>query len=207
MAGYGSVGNDLLGVGVPYFATDILATQDVERAKSLLKAAGSAGATFTLQTSPVAPGVLEAATLYAQQAAAAGITINLNQVSPADYYTPAGGYGLGPFRQDTYVPAGSLATYYFEFFSRNASLNETNWGHQPGGAASWSQIDEAIATTNPSRAQDLWHAVQEQQFTQGGLLIWGNAYSLNLISKSVKGLTEAPVGNLNNGRFVDAWVA
>ncbi len=205
-SGFGTVGNDLFGAGEQYFASDLKREQDIEKARSLLKAAGRSGDTFTLQTSAIAAGVTEAATLYAQQASAAGIKVKVQQVSPAAYYTGAGGFMTSPFRSSYYSPDGSLTTYYVVGLSRTSAVNETYWGHQPGGAAAWKLIDEAVAATDPARARDLWHQVQQQQFDQGGFLIWGNSYQLNLVARRVKGLSESQIGYLNNGRLLDGWV-
>jgi peptide/nickel transport system substrate-binding protein len=205
-AGFANVGNDLLGYGAQYFANDLQRHQDIEQAKSLIKAAGQTGATIVLATSPYADGVVQAATLLAQQASAAGITIKVKVVSPATYFTPPGGLGSGSFRQDTYDPVASLGSLYLDFFTARA-FNETHWGQQFGGAAGYKLINEAIAATDPSKAQQLWHAVQLQQFNQGGFLVWGNAYVLSLIAKRVKGLTESRAGFLNSGQaLADMWV-
>ncbi len=206
-AGFGTVGNDLLGYGEQYFASDLRRTQDIEQARSLLKAAGAAGSTFTLQTSAIASGVTEAATLFAQQASAAGIKVKVQQISPASYYTPAGGFMSGSFRSSYYSPNGSLTTYYVVAMSQQSAVNETYWGHQPGGKAAWKLIDEAVAATDAGRARDLWHQVQQQQFDEGGFLVWGNNYSLNLVSKKVKGLRESPIGYLNDSRLLNGWIA
>lgn len=206
-AGFANVGNDLIGYGAKYFAYDLQRQQDIERAKSLLKAAGQEGATFTLATSAYADGVVQAATLFAQQASAAGITIKLQTVPPATYFTPAGGFLSGSFRQETYDPYAALVVPYLNYMTPRSNLNETYWGHQPGGAASFNLINQAIAATNPSTAKELWHEVQVQQFNEGGYLLWGNSYSLSLVAKRVKGLTETRAGFLNSGQgFANMWV-
>ena len=86
IAGFGTPGNDLFGKGCPYFAEVCpSAQQDLEKAKSLLKAAGKTTSTVTLQTSNVVPGFVEAATLFAQQAKAAGVKVKIKK-EPANAY-------------------------------------------------------------------------------------------------------------------------
>jgi len=61
-------------------------TQDIAQAKSLLKQAGREGMTVELVVSNVTSGVVETAQVLAQQAAAAGITIKINNVSDSATY-------------------------------------------------------------------------------------------------------------------------
>src|SRR5205823_6717106 len=64
LAGFGTVGNDLFGYGLPYFAKDLAPRQqDLEQAKSLLRQAGQENMTVTLHTSDIVPGFVEVATL------------------------------------------------------------------------------------------------------------------------------------------------
>ena len=73
ISGYGTVGNDIFGAGLPFYDKSLpQRVQDIEKAKSLLKAAGQSNLTVQLNTSPIFPGFVEAATLLAQQAKKAG---------------------------------------------------------------------------------------------------------------------------------------
>ena len=56
--------------------------------KSLLKAAGREGLTITLWSSAAAPGMLNSATVFAQQAKAAGVTVNVNNGDPIHISDP-----------------------------------------------------------------------------------------------------------------------
>jgi peptide/nickel transport system substrate-binding protein len=205
---FGTVGNDLLGAGLPFFASELRRAADIEQAKSLLKAAGRTNSAFTLETSNYAAGVAEAATLFAQQGQAAGVTIRIKQVSPAIYETPAGGYGSATYmRQDVYTPAtASLAMTYAGYLSPGALYNESFWGAQAGGGAAGQLINRAMAEMDHGKAADLWHEVQLQQFNAGGYVVWGNADSLSLVARKVKGLTETQAGILGFGRLEGAWI-
>ena len=75
-AGFGSVAYDLLAPGTEYYAGDLKRDQDVDQAKSLFKAAGVLGDTFTLPTCDFLPGMVESSTILAQQASAAGIKVS-----------------------------------------------------------------------------------------------------------------------------------
>ena len=66
ISGYGTVGNDIFGEGLPFYDKSLpQRVQDIDKAKSLLKAAGQSNLTVQLYTSPIFPGFVEAATLFA----------------------------------------------------------------------------------------------------------------------------------------------
>ena len=77
--------------------------QDIALARSLLKKAGyDNNLTVTLYTSlAVNSSALSMATLFKQQASAAGVTVNLNQVSPRSFFGP-NYYTKVPFSQIYY---------------------------------------------------------------------------------------------------------
>ncbi len=75
LQGYGSLGNDLVGLDLPFFADLPVREQDLEQAKSLLAQAGKENLEVTLQTSDIVPGFVEAATLFAEMAKGAGVTV------------------------------------------------------------------------------------------------------------------------------------
>ncbi len=107
-AGFGTPAYDLLAPGTQYYASDLKVTQDVEKAKSLFKAAGVLGETFVLPTSDFLPGMVESSTILAEQAAAAGVKVVVNTTSAATYFTPAGGFLTRDFGMEVDQPVGSL---------------------------------------------------------------------------------------------------
>jgi peptide/nickel transport system substrate-binding protein len=60
--------------------------QDIAQAKSLLKKAGMENMTVGLTTSAVATGMVAMATVLAEQAVAAGVTIKIHQVDPGTFF-------------------------------------------------------------------------------------------------------------------------
>jgi peptide/nickel transport system substrate-binding protein len=87
-ARYAFVGNDLMADYLdPLYDHSIpQRVQDIEQAKSLLKAAGKEGLTVPLTVSPITAGVVEAAQVLQQQAKAAGVTIKVNNVQDVSAY-------------------------------------------------------------------------------------------------------------------------
>ena len=98
--------------------------QDIDKAKSLLKAAGQEGLTVDLQSTNGALGMNEGAQVFAQQAKAAGVTINVKILDSGAFYGDQ--YLKWPFSTDFWgsrnylsqVAAGSLPS---------SPYNETHW--------------------------------------------------------------------------------
>jgi peptide/nickel transport system substrate-binding protein len=208
LAGYGTIANDLTGIDTQYYASDLPQRhQNIAEAKLLLKKAGQEDFSFVLPTCNALPGFNPSATLFAQQAAKAGVRVNVQVVSPSTYYTPAGGFLKRPIGLDIGASFQSLTETYRTFFTASSPFNETWWGHQAGGASAWRLLNEAMAAIDPARARDLWHEVQRQQFNQGGVLGWANSDDLAAVTPKVHGVRTSLAGYLDYFRLNDAWLS
>ena len=203
ISGYGTVGNDIFGAGLPFYDKSLpQRVQDIDKAKSLLKAAGQSDLKIQLNTSPIFPGFVEAATLLAQQAKKAGVTMTLKQVPPNSYYNPSLLYLKMPFAE-TQWPISSLKFFFLQALASDAPYNETHWKSK-----SWNDLlAKAIAEPNKAKAQALWNQVQKIQYDKGGYLNWTNADWVDGLSKKVQGLKPSAAGAVGNYRFLDAWLA
>jgi peptide/nickel transport system substrate-binding protein len=213
-AGFGEVDADLIGVPrVPYYASDLSRHQDVEKAKSLFKAAGAAGQTFTWPTAEAAPGFVESITNLAAQAPAAGIKVAVDTVSVATYFTSAGGAYTRYSSQNWWQPAASLMVYYLSAFTHNAPYRDTWWTYQnggngvPSGASSQKLIVAAIAEVDPAKAADLWHECQLQQYNYGGYVCWANLPYIDGCANNIRGLKASAAFNFGGFRLQDGWIA
>lgn len=206
--GYGTVANDLLGVDTEYYASDLPQRhQDIEQAKFLLKKAGKENFSFDLPTCNALPAFIPSSTLFAQQAALAGVKVNVQIVSANTYYTPSGDFLKRPLGTDYGAPFQSLSEVYRTFLTPGAPFNETWWGHQqPGGQAAWNLINEAISAADPAKAQQLWHEVQVQQYNEGGILGWTNSDDLAAVGKNVRGISVGREGYMNYYRLLGGWL-
>jgi peptide/nickel transport system substrate-binding protein len=190
MSGFAGVGNDLLCPGVKYFDKSIpQRTQDVAKAKSLLKAAGASNLRVTLNTAEVLPGFTAAATVFAQQAAAAGVQIKVNRQQPAQYFNPQIFYLKESFAQDAW-PGPSLVNNYSQQYLKDSVYNETHFRSD-----SYDNLFfKAEAETNPQKAQQLWNQVQQIQWQQGGHIVWAYWKSTDAASPNVRGFGEPGSG-------------
>ena len=205
-AGFGTVAYDLLAPGTQYYAGDLKREQDVDKARSLFKAAGVLGDTFTLPTCNFLPGMVESSTILAQQASAAGIKVTVNNESAATYFTPAGGFLVRPFGYEVDQPVGSLLAAYRSEYTIGCPYPDTHWGSQSGGAQAEKLISQAIAATDASKAAELWRECQLQQFNEGGYLVWGNVPYVDAAASNVRGLSAGAGFSYNNWRLCDGWL-
>src|SRR6266852_5331773 len=88
LSGFGSVGNDIFSQWDPAYDRSLARHQDIAQAKSLLAKAGHSKLTVELTTADIAPGVLQAAQVFAQQASQAGVTVNIKKVPVGTFYGP-----------------------------------------------------------------------------------------------------------------------
>jgi peptide/nickel transport system substrate-binding protein len=207
LSGFGDVGNDLYGTHCKYFASDLKREQDVDKAKSLFKAAGVSGETFRWQTANVYPGMVESTTILAEQAKAAGVKVNVDVGSPGTYYTSADGAYTRYASIQVMQPSASLTSNYRALLTVGAPYPDTHWGLQkPGGKAANDLILAAAGATDSGSAASLWRRVQQQQFDQGGYVAWGNLPYIDMAAKSVRGLKATGGFNFNLFRFCDGWI-
>jgi peptide/nickel transport system substrate-binding protein len=192
--GFGTVANDLYGRGLEFYDNGLPQHQhDVAEARSLLRAAGhGSGLTLDLQTSDIAPGVTAAAALFQQQAAAAGVTVNVTQANPSAYFNPAELYLKMPFAQTFWSGYNTLQLFYQYALMPGAAGNETHW--DSNDTTSW--IQAASSASSAAAAGRQWAAVQQQQWSEGGYIWWANVDNLDAASDQVGGIRPGPLLNL-----------
>lgn len=201
LGGHGSIGNDMYGRFDACYPGDIpQRAQDIAKAKQLLAEAGQSNLTVDLVTSPVAAGLVEAAQVFAQQAKAAGITVNVKKVDPGEFYGDQ--YLKWTFSQDfwftrDYLPqtaAGSL---------QKAPYNETHWADPQWTAL----VNGANVTTDQAKRCDLIKKAQQIEYDRGGYIIWGFPNGLDAYSSAVQGFSPDKSGiPLTSFGFRNVWL-
>jgi peptide/nickel transport system substrate-binding protein len=188
LSAQGRVGNDLYAPFDPAFDKDLpQRKQDIAQAKSLLQQAGHSDLRVQLVTSPVFQGIVEAAQVLAQQAKAAGVTINVRKVDSGTFY--GDNYLKWPFAQDfwftrTYlgqVAQGSL---------KNSPFNETHW-NDPQFAK---LISQARAELDDGKRTELLKAAQKIEYDKGGYIVWSFSNQIDAYSAKVAGFQPAKSG-------------
>jgi peptide/nickel transport system substrate-binding protein len=193
LAGHGHIGNDLYAIFDPAFDHTLPQRhQDIAKAKSLLKAAGQENLTIDLQSTNGALGMNEGAQVFAQQAKAAGVTVNVKILDSGAFYSS--NYLKWTFSTDFWgtrnylsqVAAGSLPTSPF---------NETHW---PGTADRkfLALYKQALGTVDTAKRTAITHEMQAMEYKDGGYIAWGFSTLLDGYSTKVQGLKTGDKGVL-----------
>ena len=124
-AGHGQIGNDIPGRYDPAYDPSLVPQreQDIDKAESLLRAAGYPDLSVQLVTTANAPGMVQAAQVFATQAAAAGVRVAIVNQPVTQYF--ANSYLKVPFSQDywgywPYLMLVNQATLAGSAFNRDA---------------------------------------------------------------------------------------
>lgn len=199
---YGSIGNDVFGVFDKDFDHSLpQREQDIEQAKSLLAAAGHQNLTVQLTTSTFAPGMVQAAQVFATQAKAAGVTVSINQQTPTNYF--ARDYLKVPFSQDywpyqPYLVAVSQATL------TGAPFSATHFDD----LAYNSLFEQATMTTDDAKKKEIVSQMLHIDYNQGGNIIPYFFPNIDAMSASVRGVVESVDGQgLNSFNLRRVWLA
>lgn len=181
LGGHGTVGNDLYSPLDPcYNDTLPQRKQDIAEAKALLAAAGKSNLTVDLYTSAGISGTAVAeAQVFAQEAKAAGVTVNLKVLDSNAYWADYLSY---PFSQSfwytrDFLPqteAGSLPS---------SPYNESAW-NDPNFIK---LVGQARAAGSLSARCQLIQQAQKLEYDNGGLIIWGFLNQLDAFNSRVHG--------------------
>jgi peptide/nickel transport system substrate-binding protein len=200
--GHGTIGNDIFGIWSPSYDHAIpQRVQDIEQAKHLLKAAGREGLTVELVTSDIAQGVVNMAQVFAQDAAQAGVKVNLNQVTVTDFYGPS--YLKWVFAQDYW--------YYNPYYPQvqqamlpTSPFNECHFD-DPRYNSLYAQ---ALASTDEARRVEIAHEMQMIDWTHGGYIIPFFPPVIDGYAANVGGVVSSRVGiSFNQYDFKSMWVS
>ena len=202
LSGQGTIGNDLLAPldrcgtgGIPQNEPDI------ERARSLLASAGETDLSVTLTTAPIATGVVEMCQVFAQQAQAAGVSIDVQRLDTGGFFNNYLGW---PFTVE-YLASGSssLFTTATLLLTPDAPYNATHWSNAQFNAL----YDEGLRTTDIDRRCELTHEMQAIFHEDSGYVVWGFANFVDGQADNVGGVTATSTYPLGGFRFREAFLA
>jgi peptide/nickel transport system substrate-binding protein len=167
-SGYGFIGNDLYApFDEGYDKALPQRNQDIEQAKSLLKAAGKDGLNVDLHTTPGAAGMVETATIFASQAKAAGVTVNVK--NDPNYYGSS--YLKLAFSVDFWGTRGYLNQVQ-QGSLPNSPYNETHWPPKSGTGSNFASLyQQALAATDTSKRIEIEQEMQKLEYDNGGYII------------------------------------
>lgn len=181
--GFGFIGNDLYAPFDTAYAKELPQRhQDIDQAKSLLKAAGHSDLNIELVTSTaVGAGGVESANLFVDQARKAGVTVKLNKADPNVFYGDR--YLSWNFAQDfwntrNYIPQVAACAL------KTSPYNETHFND----ARFVSLLEQARRQTDDAKRGELLKEMQKIEYDTGGYIIWGFKRQLDAYSNLVTGL-------------------
>jgi peptide/nickel transport system substrate-binding protein len=199
--GFATLGNDMPSPSDPAYLHLPQREPDVEQAKSLLKAAGQAGATFTMTTANEDYGLIPSAEVLVQNAQAAGITIKLNAIPPASFDPK---FLSWPFTQG-YWGNKPFGLAYQLFYTPQGIFNETHFNDPEGNAIFAAALKDSDATTRNEKFQQLMRILYER----GGQIIHSFRTTVDAYNEKVNGLTpdKATGWSLGQYRYREVWMA
>ncbi len=199
LSGTGRIANDIYSPFDPAYAGDDFPQRkyDPERAKSLLKAAGKEGVSVDLITSPADTGMVEGATIFAENAKAGGVRVNVKNVSGGELYGPQ--YLKWPFSADYWGTRSYLPQVAFGSLASSA-FNETHW-HKYQNYPRFARLyNQAVGTVDAKKRAELIREMQRMEYDDGGHIIWGFKNLTDAHSTKVGGF-KADRGTLNLNKY------
>jgi peptide/nickel transport system substrate-binding protein len=199
--GFGMVANDIFAPYDADFDSLLHRQQDIPQAKFLLKKAKRENLTVTLTTSPLATGMVAMATVLAEQAAAAGVTVKINRVDPGTFF--GGNYLSWTFSQDYYSYAPYLNQVAQSFLGSSSPFNET---HQNSSRYN-SLYRQANTTSSLSTRKEILNEMQQMDFEQGAYIIPTFMDTLDAYTDKIAGYSHDKVGeSLSGWDFEHFWL-
>jgi peptide/nickel transport system substrate-binding protein len=202
LSGAGQIGNDLFGKGYQYYADDIAQRErDLDRARSLIERADARGLRIPLDTAPVASGFVEAASLLADQARQAGLTVEVVQRNKDTYWKDVLNDGvLAGFRSG----AMPIETHISQRLLSTSTTNASRW-MRPDFDALYAT---AVSSAEEAERRRAYGDMQRMLHAEGGLLVWGFADFIVATNPRVGGVSaDAPANTLDWARFDKVWLA
>jgi peptide/nickel transport system substrate-binding protein len=201
--GFGQLGNDLFGRGFATYNDELPQREyDPEQAASLLKDAGRYPLDLPLPTSQAAPGMLESATAYKEQAKAAGINVQIRKIDAGTH-----------FANDLFLKTPVYQSSWGVSFEEHAQAallktspyNETHWY-----SADWGrQFAEAQAIADRDQRNAAYKALQVPLYEEGGYILPAFSNLLDAASPKVGGIVpniSSGYSNLGGFQFRDHWL-
>ncbi|MQB46225.1 peptide ABC transporter substrate-binding protein [Rhizobium sp. ICMP 5592] len=186
LAGYGAIGNDMAGRTIAPCGESTLPQrkQDIAKAKELLKEAGKSDLTIEMVTVNGTAGMIECAQVFAEQAKAAGVTINVKVVEVGAYLAKYGQWSFGvDFLSDTYLAVATRSLL------PTGTFNTSHWND----AEFIDLHKQAMATADITKRCDIIAKMRQIEYERGGNIVWGFANTLNGYRANVKGLVPYTV--------------
>jgi peptide/nickel transport system substrate-binding protein len=197
--GLGSIGNDIYGAIDPAYKSIPQREQDIEQAKSLLRSAGQSDLTVTLYSAATGPAAEAGASVFASQAKAAGITVNIATTPTTTFW--AQDYTKVPFAL-SYWNALSYLIASAQGLAKGATFNEI---HQ--NDAYWQSLfNDAIRTLDSGKREEIVKEMMMYDWNNGGYIIPVYFPTIEGMATNVFGdsdnITGQPINGSNGSEYL-----
>ncbi|RWM20727.1 ABC transporter substrate-binding protein [Mesorhizobium sp.] len=202
LRGYGSVGNDMpVNKAYPLFTEIEQRKFDPEKAAALYKKSGHSGS-ILLRTSDVAfPGAVDAAQLYQQSCAKAGIKIEIKREPGDGYWTEV--WNKQPFSLSYWGGRPTQDQMYSTAYLSTADWNDTRFKRPDFDKmvlAARGELDEA-------KRKKIYRDMGEMMRDEGGLIVPFFNQFVDATGKGVEGWVDNPAQELSNGHaLIQCWL-
>lgn len=202
LLGYGTVGNDNpIGPSYRHYADDIAKNSyDPDRAKFHLKKAGFDNLKIDLSAAEAAyPGAVNSAVLFQQQAARAGIDINVIQVPDDGYWDNV--WMKQPFCASFWGGYPTESEIFAIGYAPGAAWNDTFWTQERFEflrIAAQGELDEG-------KRGEIYREMQEILRDDGGQIVTCFAKDVNARSEKLAHGPLASNGGLDGERIAERW--
>ena len=201
-SGKGQIGNDIINIADRDYLKMPQREQDIEKAKSLLKAAGREGMSIDLVTAPTVGGEVSTAQVFGTQAKDAGVKVNVVQKSVTDYFAKY--YLKNQFSQDWYYYAPYRAIVSQNWATKDAPYNEAHWDDHE-----YQRIyAESVLTLDDAKRRELNQAMMRIEYDRGVYIIPYFIPVIDAVSQTVQGVVPTASGqSLSNYDFSRVWLS
>jgi len=205
LGGYGGVGNDFpINAAYPLFDDTIEQREyDPEKAAAYYKASGHDGSPIILRTAGAAfPGAVEAAQLFEQSAAAAGIPLVVQREPDDGYWSDV--WNVQPFCASYWGGRPVQDQMYSTAYLSTAEWNDTRFHNEQFDNLLLAARAELDLTVRKQMYSDMAHMLRDE----GGLILPMFNDFVDAIGANVQGWQKDPNGEQMNGlALAKCWLA
>ncbi|WP_020593796.1 ABC transporter substrate-binding protein [Kiloniella laminariae] len=202
LRGHGTIGNDNpIGPSYRYFASEISPrAYDPDQAKHHLKKAGAEGLTVDLSAADAAfAGAVDAAVLYKEQAARAGININIIREPNDGYWSNV--WMNKPFCACYWGGYSTEDTMFSTGYATSASWNDTFWHHERFNKL----LKEARPLLDKNKRREIYTEMQLIIRDEGGVIAPFFANAIMAKNDTVEHGALGADRDFDGARIVERW--
>ncbi len=202
LKGHGTLANDQpIAPSVPFHAELKQRAYDPDKAKFHLKKAGLSSLSVDLSAADAAfAGAVDAAVLMKEQAAPAGIDINVVREPNDGYWSNV--WMKKPWSMCYWGGRPTCDWMFSTAYAEGANWNDTFWSHERFNMLLRSGRGELDST----KRAEIYREMQQIVSDEGGVLAWGFAnYVYAMSDKVTHGPKVAANWELDGGRYAERW--